>query len=84
VLIDFLKALLNDLSYLLDDSLDRIADVQSINAVQNDAAQWQKLSQQEKETRLNFKSGQVRTKWRRGIGLAVTAVTRVTKRVVRA
>jgi Ubiquitin elongating factor core len=64
VLIDFLKALLNDLSYLLDDSLDRIADVQSINAVQNNAAQWQKLSQQEKETRLNFKSGQVRTKWR--------------------
>jgi Ubiquitin elongating factor core len=64
VLIDFLKALLNDLSYLLDDSLDRIADVQSINAVQNNAAQWQKLTQQEKETRLNFKSGQVRTKWR--------------------
>jgi Ubiquitin elongating factor core len=59
ILIDFLKALLNDLSYLLDDSLARIADIESINAVQADAAQWGKLSQNERETRTNFKTGQV-------------------------
>lgn len=28
VFLDFAKALLNDLSYLMEDSLDRIADVQ--------------------------------------------------------
>jgi hypothetical protein len=60
VLMDFCKALLNNLTYLMDDSLDRIADVQAINALKNDAARWDKLSAQERQTNESFRASQVR------------------------
>lgn len=57
---DFLKALLNDLSYLLDDALDRIADVAGINAAMADSAAWAALSQEERRTKQHFRASQVR------------------------
>jgi hypothetical protein len=60
VLVDFVKALLNDLSYLMDDSLDRIADVQAINARKMDPTKWQELSAQEQSTNESFRASQVR------------------------
>jgi hypothetical protein len=58
ILLGFLKALLNDLSYLMDDSLDRIADIQSITAAQEDSARWQALSSSEQKTKTRFKQSQ--------------------------
>ena len=57
-LYDFLRALLNDLSYLMDDSFDRIADVQSIAAAQADSSQWAALAASEKATKERFKQSQ--------------------------
>lgn len=59
VLVDFVKALLNDLSYLMDDSLDRISDVQAINSRKNDPTKWQALSAQEQSTNESFRASQV-------------------------
>jgi hypothetical protein len=55
----FLKALLNDLSYLMDDSFDRIADVQGINAAMSNSEAWNSLTDKERETKKNFQGGQV-------------------------
>lgn len=56
----FLRALLNDLSYLMDDSFDRIADVQSIAASQANPQKWAALSANERATKERFKQSQVR------------------------
>ena len=56
----FLKALLNDLSYLMDDSFDRIADINAINTAKADVAAWDALSQRERDTKLSFRDGQAR------------------------
>jgi Ubiquitin elongating factor core len=58
VLMDFLKALLNDLSYLLDDALDRVADVAAINRMKADAARWDALTQEERRTNESFRASQ--------------------------
>ena len=55
----FLKSLLDDLSYLLDDSMDRIADIKTITDVQSDSASWNALPKEERDAKESFKSGQV-------------------------
>eukprot|EP00892_Ulva_mutabilis_P008582 jgi/Ulvmu1/6096/UM027_0074.1 len=73
-LYDFLRALLNDLSYLMDDSFDRIADVQSIAAAQADAAQWAGLAASERATKERFKQSQIATA-SGFMGMAMTTVS---------
>lgn len=58
--LDFAKSLLNDLSYLMEDSFDRIADVQSVSAIKSDALKWSALPSQEKRTKEAFLQSQVR------------------------
>lgn len=55
-----MKALLNDLTYLMDDSLDRIADVQAINKRRADPAKWSALTSSERQTSEAFRASQVR------------------------
>ena len=57
--LDFAKALLNDLSYQMEDSFDRIADVQNLSAVKADAARWAALPMHEKRTKESFLQSQV-------------------------
>ena len=59
LLAGFLKSLLDDLSYLLDDSMDRIADIKTITDVQSDSASWNALPKEERDAKESFKSGQV-------------------------
>lgn len=58
--LDFIKSLLNDLSYLMEDSFDRIADVQNISAIKEDATKWAALPAHEKRTKESFLQSQVR------------------------
>jgi hypothetical protein len=60
VFLDFAKALMNDLSYLMEDSMDRIADVQAISAIKSDASKWSALPAHEKRTKESFLQSQVR------------------------
>lgn len=44
----------------MDDSFDRIADINAINAAKVDSAAWDALSQRERDTKLSFRDGQAR------------------------
>jgi len=54
LLVEYARALLNSLMYMLGDSLERFFDVHTIEAAQTDEEAWNKLPPQERKTKEDF------------------------------
>ncbi|KIY92982.1 Ubiquitin conjugation factor E4 [Monoraphidium neglectum] len=79
VLSEFLSAVLNDLMYLFKDSLERLADIKTMEDSAADKKSWEALSSAEREDKSHFLENQARGAWTKRMaksymGLSITTL----------